>query len=393
VDAVGAATILIGILLMIIIHEGGHFVAAKVFGMKATEAFVGFGPRLWSFRRGETEYGIKAIPLGGYVRIIGMNPFEEVDAADEGRTYRVAPFWQKSVVVLAGIVSHFVMAVILFAIVALAYGVVVTDEAGDVIPTTTIRAVSESVEIVSGETVPAPSSVAGVEPGDVVVAFNSTAIDSWEEFTGLTSSSPGESVVISVTRDGSIIPMPTTLAPVERVQYDDEGEPITDSSGEAVTAVEGYFGVVPEIVTEDPGLVGAFVAGVEDFGRAFVQSLVGLWQLVVNFPQIIAATFGGGDEVLDTVRPVSPIGLARIAGALESNLILLAIVNVFVGVLNLVPLYPLDGGHFAVALYEKIRGRTPDVRKLLPVAAAVFIFIVTIGLLGIYLDIVRPLQL
>ena len=389
----GAATILIGILLMIIIHEGGHFVAAKAFGMKATEAFIGFGPTIWSFRRGETEYGIKAIPLGGYVRIIGMNPFEEVDPDDEGRTYRVAPFWQKAVVVLAGIISHFVMAIILFTIVSLAYGVVVTDEAGDILPTTTIRAVSTSVEIVSGETVPAPASIAGVEPGDVVVGFNSITVETWDQFTELTSANPGESIVITVGRDDAAIRMPTTLAPVERTQFDDQGEPITDADGEVVTAVEGYFGVTPEIETEQPGLIGAFVAGIQDFGRAFVQSLIGLWQLVVNFPQIVAATFGGGDEVLDTVRPVSPIGLARIAGALESNLVLLAIVNVFVGVLNLVPLYPLDGGHFAVALYEKIRGRAPDVRKLMPLAAAVFIFIVTIGLLGIYLDIVRPLQL
>ena len=174
----GAATILIGILLMIIIHEGGHFIAAKAFGMKATEAFVGFGPRIWSVQRGETEYGIKAIPLGGYVRIIGMNPFEEVDPEDEGRTYRVAPFWQKSVVVLAGIVSHFVMAIILFTIVALVYGVVVTDDSGDVIPTTTIRAVSETVEVVSGETVPAPSAVAGVEPGDFLLEVDGVPMTS-----------------------------------------------------------------------------------------------------------------------------------------------------------------------------------------------------------------------
>ena len=104
----GALTILAGLVLMIVIHEGAHFVAAKAFDMKATEAFFGFGPRLWSTTRGETEYGIKAIPFGGYVRIIGMNPFEEVPVEDEGRTYRVAPFWQKAMVVLAGIFSHFV---------------------------------------------------------------------------------------------------------------------------------------------------------------------------------------------------------------------------------------------------------------------------------------------
>ena len=111
---------------MVVIHEGSHFVAAKYFGMKATEAFFGFGPRLWSTKRGETEYGIKAIPLGGYVRIVGMNPFEEVAPEDEGRTYRENPFWKKSVVVLAGIASHFVVAAILMYGLTLAYGVAET---------------------------------------------------------------------------------------------------------------------------------------------------------------------------------------------------------------------------------------------------------------------------
>ena len=109
----GPVIMIVGVVLMIVIHEGGHFLASKAFGMKATEAFFGFGPKLWSTKKGESEYGIKAIPFGGYVRIIGMNPFEEIDAADEHRTYRFAPFWKKAVVVLAGIVSHFVVALIL----------------------------------------------------------------------------------------------------------------------------------------------------------------------------------------------------------------------------------------------------------------------------------------
>jgi RIP metalloprotease RseP len=111
------AVMLIGIVLMIVIHEGGHFVAAKSFDMKVTEAFFGFGPKLWSTQRGETEYGVKAIPLGGYVRIIGMNPLEEIQPDEEDRTYRAAPFWQKSIVVLAGVVSHLVVAFLLFLIV------------------------------------------------------------------------------------------------------------------------------------------------------------------------------------------------------------------------------------------------------------------------------------
>jgi RIP metalloprotease RseP len=118
----GSVVLIVGVILMVVIHEAGHFLAAKYFNIKATEAFFGFGPRIWSTQRGETEYGIKAFPLGGYVRIIGMNPLEEVDPEDEGRTYREKPFYQKAIVVLAGISSHFVVAFLLLFIAVMAYG-------------------------------------------------------------------------------------------------------------------------------------------------------------------------------------------------------------------------------------------------------------------------------
>ncbi|MBT8241783.1 MAG: site-2 protease family protein, partial [Acidimicrobiia bacterium] len=126
------------VILVVVIHEGGHFAAAKAFGMKATEAFFGFGPRIWSTQRGETEYGIKAFPLGGYVRVVGMNPLEEVDPVDEHRTYRAAPFWKKTVVVLAGIASHFVIA---FFILYTVFAFVGTPDAD--LPTTEVAAVTQ----------------------------------------------------------------------------------------------------------------------------------------------------------------------------------------------------------------------------------------------------------
>jgi membrane-associated protease RseP (regulator of RpoE activity) len=127
-------------------------------------------------------------------------------------------------------------------------------------------------------------------------------------------------------------------------------------------------------------------------GEAIVQSVQGLWQMIIGFPKLIMALFGGDDTVLETVRPVSPIGLVQIAGTTEATLQLLALVNIFVGVLNFVPLYPLDGGHFAVAAYEKISGRQPNIERLLPVAAVVFVFLVSLGLMGVYLDIFRPIN-
>lgn len=363
----GAFIVAIGMVLMIIIHEGGHFVAAKAFGMKATEAFFGFGPKLWSTTRGETEYGVKAIPLGGYVRIIGMNILEEVDPADEGRTYREKPFWQKSVVVLAGIGSHFVVAFILLYAINVFWGVG-TGEAS-------LTVASVSTEFEGEET---PASAMGLEPGDTVVAVNGDTVATWDEFVDIVRALPGQQATFIIDRDGTEL---TLTAPLL----------IREVDGEAT----GYVGVSPsELVEKSNAFVGVSRAA-GDVGSLTVANVIGLKELVVNIPQILTATVNNDSEGLEEIRPVSVIGLTRIGGQADmvTVVFLLAFVNIFVGVLNVVPLYPLDGGHFAVALYEKVRGRAPDVRKLVPVAVLVFAFVVGLGLLGVYLDIVNPLEL
>jgi membrane-associated protease RseP (regulator of RpoE activity) len=368
----GALVIVIGVILMIVIHEMAHFVAAKSFGMKATEAFFGFGPRIWSIRRGETEYGIKAIPLGGYVRIIGMNMFEEVDEADLGRTYREAPFWKKSVVVLAGIVSHFIVAFGIFYLLATAFG----------IPTLTTNIGGISQTLADGTT-PTPASRSGIEVGDRLVAFDGVAVSEWETFVEMAHARPGETVTVEVVRDGEPVVIETTLAVQENV------------AGEDI----GFFGVSPAVVDVREGPIAAVGTAASDLWFATRENVRGLGELVTNFGSYLGAVFGADSEVLDRVRPVSVIGLTQIGqeasrtSGIAATLGLIAWVNVFVGLLNVVPLYPLDGGHFAVALYEKARGRAPDVRKLLPVAAAVFLFIVLLGLLGVYFDIVNPISL
>jgi membrane-associated protease RseP (regulator of RpoE activity) len=379
----GPFIMIVGIILMIVIHEGGHFVAAKYFGMKATEAFFGFGPRLWSTRRGETEYGVKAIPLGGYVRIIGMNPFEEVAPEEESRTYRVAAFWKKSVVVLAGIATHFVVAFTILFLVGLIYGTVARDADDLVLLTTTIGDVSETV--LDGSEA-SPAAMAGVDIDDVIVATDGVPVVTWDDFADFTAERPGEAVVIGVERDGEQLDLTTTLATVERPKRDDQRRVILDADDEPVLETVGFFGVTPLADREDHAPIAMIGVALGQMGEAIVQSVNGLWQMVVGFPKLLLATFGGDDEILETVRPVSPIGLVKLAGPVESTLILLALVNIFVGVLNFVPLYPLDGGHFAVALYEKITGRVPAVEKMMPVAAAVFIFLVSLGLMGLYFD-------
>ena len=384
----GPTVMIIGFILMIIIHEGGHYAAARAFGMKVTEFFVGFGPLLWSTKRGETEYGLKLIPLGGYVRIIGMNPFEDVDPDEEGRTYRQAPFWQKSIVILAGIASHFVVALALLWFVVVAWGTFATDADGQVVRTTTISGVSE---VLPESEEASPAALSGAEVGDTIIAVDGAPIATWDEFTEFAQANGGNDVVITVNRDGDVLGLETTLATIDRPIFED-GEIVVDAQGDPVLEESGFYGVTPEAQKESHGIFAAVPIAIGQFFDAAVQSVKGLWQMIIGFPALVASLFGGNDEVLETVRPISPIGLVRIAGPIESTLQLLALVNIFVGVLNFVPLYPLDGGHFAVAVYEKITGREPNVQRLLPVAAIVFIFIVSLGLMGVYLDIFKPLQ-
>ncbi len=384
----GPVVMIAGIIAMIVIHEGGHFLAAKAFGMKSTEAFFGFGPKLWSLQRGETEYGVKAIPLGGYVRIIGMNPFEEIPPEDEERTYRAAPFWKKAIVVLAGIFSHFVVALILLWIVGTVWGNVVFDEDGSAVRTTTVAAVSE---LVPGTSSDSPANIAGVEPADVIVATEGIAVLTWDDFAEFASTHGGEDVVITVERGASVLDLGTTLALVDRPVVV-EGEYVLGPDNEPITSEVGFFGVTPEAERESVGAFAMIPRAVGQVAEAMVLSVRGLWDMVLGFPKLILSLFGGDDEILETVRPVSPIGLVRLAGPLESTLVLLAMVNVFVGVLNFVPLYPLDGGHFSVAAYQKVTGHTPNIERMLPVAAVVFIFLVSLGLMGVYLDIFKPIQ-
>ena len=220
--------------------------------------------------------------------------------------------------------------------------------------------------------------------------MDGVAISTWDEFSEFARTNGDKAVVITVDRDGTVVDLSATLATIERPVVED-GAIVVDSQGDTVVEESGFFGVTPEAEHDDIGPIAAIPVAIGQFFEAATQSVYGLWQIVIGFPELVMSFFGGSDEVLDTVRPISPIGLVRIAGPLERTLQLLALVNIFVGVLNFIPLYPLDGGHFAVAGYEKITGREPNIQRLLPVAAAVFIFLVSIGLMAVYLDIFKPI--
>ncbi len=417
----GPIVVIVGMILMIVIHEGGHFVAAKFFDMKATEAFFGFGPRLWSTQRGETEYGVKAIPLGGYVRIVGMNPFEEVAPEEEHRTYRFKPFWQKTVVVLAGIFTHFVIGFFLFYVVSVTWNEFVpttqiaevdnvlvtasgaTDEIplqleandrvisvdgvpladvgsttdkppNDVIAVVVERDGSEVTLETNDDVVATPAYLMGLEVGDRLLAVDGEPISDWDQFASLVQARPGAETAIAIERNGETITKTAVLA-------------VRQLGGEAT----GFVGVRPDAKEVNIGPVDGIGRAAGLVADTTWLSLDGLWTMVNQTPQLLGAAVGQDTSVLNEARPVSVIGIARVATGLESALAMLAYVNIFVGTLNFIPLYPLDGGHFAVALYEKVRGRKADVRRLIPVAAAVFIFIMMLGVLGIYFDIVDPI--
>jgi len=364
-----AFVLIVGIIAMVMIHEAGHFLAAKATGMKATEFFFGFGPKLWSTQRGETEYGVKAIPLGGYVRIVGMNLYEEIAPEDEGRTYREKPFWKKSIVVLAGVATHFVVAFLLFYTLVVGIGLYA------ITGSTVVAGVSDTVDD-TGE--PAPALVAGLQEGDLIRSLDGTAVPDWDTLVDLITARPGETVLLSVERDGSIHPIEVTLA----ARDDGEG------------GVEGFLGIVPEVRRVRSGVLEGFADAGIRVGDAVVMSAQGMWQLFGGIGDLLGSVFSG-ESVADEVRPASPIGIVRIGAGQSLGFVLnlLALVNIFVGLFNLLPVYPLDGGHFSVALYERIRGRPADVRKLTPIAAAVVIFMILLGLLAVYLDIVDPFRL
>jgi membrane-associated protease RseP (regulator of RpoE activity) len=366
---IGGIIVLIGIIAMVMVHEGGHFFAAKATGMKATEFFFGFGPKLWSTQRGETEYGVKAIPLGGYVRIVGMNAYEEVAPEDLGRTYREQPFWAKSVVVLAGVASHFIVSFLIFFVVATAIG------------TESVTTTIDQVHGVLDDGTSSPAAEAGILAGDEIVRIDGIEIGVWSDLQEVVRERPGESVEIVVDRDGDDIVLFATLAAVD------------GSDGR-----RGFLGVSPASETVRMNPLAGFVDAGASVGQATQASASGMWQLVTGLGDLVQATFTGDTETIDENRPASPIGLVRIGAQTEEfgigfTLELIALVNVFVGFFNLLPVYPLDGGHFVVALYERVRGREADVAKLAPIAAAVVIFLILLGVLAIYLDIVDPFTL
>jgi membrane-associated protease RseP (regulator of RpoE activity) len=376
-ESAGIFLFIVSILFVVVVHEAGHFTLAKVFGIKVEEFFVGFGPRLWSFKRGETEYGVKALPLGGYVRIAGMNPYQETPPEDMSRTYGAKPIWQRALVIGAGPVTHFVMAILLFAIFFVAIGV----QSGFV------PAISAVEPTLNGQ--PSPAAVAGLQAGDRIVALDGIQIApsddpdiSGQQFIDYTRAHVGQAIQITVSRDGKLIT--ASAAPV-----------LADVEGKQV----GRLGVILGSVSTVRERTDPFTA----IGRGANQTVVLVKAIVVRLGDVfgpsglkrIGQLLTGSERRVDDVTSV--VGGARLAGeaakagAWDALFELLVVFNVFVGILNLVPLPPLDGGHLAVLVYEKVRRKKPDIRKLVPLTVVVAGFLVLFALAVAYIDVTNPL--
>ncbi len=372
--------LVLALVVVIFLHELGHYLTAKWAGMKVTEFFIGFGPRLWSFRRGETEYGLKAIPAGAYVRIIGMSNLEEVPPEEEHRTYRQKPYWRRMSVALAGSTMHFLIALVLIFVLFVGFGVPRFDSDRWV-----VGAISEL------ETGPSPARDAGIELGDRIVAIDGQRFASFAELTEYVRARPGEEVEILVDRDGQRLTLSTTLAS-------------RHPSGDRI----GFLGIGPEyeLVRRNP-LAGARDAVVET-GRTTWLSVraLGAFFTPGNLGDYFSRALSPPSEPVpieeEGGRLISVVGAVQLASSQEAGLrgalYFLFAINIFIGIFNLIPLLPLDGGHVAIATYEKIRSRGgrrhhADVARLLPLTYAVVAALVLVGVTAIYLDITQPFQL
>ncbi|MGY1642369.1 M50 family metallopeptidase [Geodermatophilus sp. SYSU D00703] len=445
----GIVAFAIGLLFSIGFHEYGHFHWARRFGMRVPQFMVGFGPTVFSRRRGETEYGIKAVPLGGYIRIVGMIPpaeegeskratrmrsfiaevrgqaLNDVRPSDAGRVFYAKPWWQRVIVMFAGPFHNLVLAVVFFTVTLTAVGTsvlttTVRDVPACVLPAGAASATAEdpcSVPITAdgqlceagasgcAEPQQSPAAAAGLRPGDTIVAIGGqqldrTAYDSWTAVQEAIRSHPGQELALTIERDGERRDL--TVTPIANTVYVEAG------SEETTTA--GYLGVSPtvELARQSWSAVPGY------FGQIVVNSVERLVEIPERVPQLFRAAFLG--EERDENGPIGVVGVGRISGEVFAIqefsgaekvsffLSLLASVNLVLFLFNLLPIYPLDGGHIAGALYEKaratvarLRGRPDpgpfDIARLMPVAYVVAgLFIVLSGLL-LVADIVNPITL
>ena len=357
-----------GLIVSVFLHELGHYLTARRSGMKVTQFYMGMGPRIFSFRRGEVEFGLRALPVGAFVRIVGMNNLDDCDPKDEPRTYRQQSYPKRMLVITAGSLMHLLIAVVLFVGIYATAG-----RFGD----------TGNLLIVAPPAIDSPAEKIGLREGDQILAINETAVNSrYELIVAIVANKPGDSVDVKFLRDGQQIVEQAVLA--------------TNPANPEVA----FLGVSSDSYAYvRQNIFNAFGYGLVDVVKTAKDSVSGLF-VVLNPANIVSNVVADEPDMM--TRPTTVVGASQVGGEIGRSegfkgvLMLLAGVNIFVGVFNMLPLLPFDGGHAAIATYERLRSRRgkvyrADVGKMIPVATTVVVLLVMLMFAGLYLDITSPL--
>lgn len=453
--AIGLLVIVVGLAISIALHEVGHLLPAKLFGVRVGRYMIGLGPTLWSRKFGETEYGVKALPIGGYISMSGMYPptpaEREAEAAHaaggapeggeavarprqgraagmfaamiqdarvaneetmigtaDSRTFYRLPVYKRIIIMLGGPVMNLLLAIVLFTLVFSGIGVQTASTSVAAVSECVVAAGSTQTECAPGDPA-SPAAAAGILPGDRILSIDGTPVATFDEASAIIRDSPGTRLNFELERDGTQQTLAVTPLLAERPVYDEAGQPVLDANGVAETRDVGFVGITPANELQSQPIWTGPQAAIDNVGA--VVGIVA--QLPVKLYETGVALFTGGER--DPNGPMSVVGVGLIAGEVASTdapilsrvsvlLGLLGSLNIALFVFNLVPLLPLDGGHIVVALWEGIKKawarvfrRPPpkpvDATRLVPVTFVVVVLLIGMGALLLLADVFNPIQL